>query len=69
MTRTTRQQREALWRLFCRQYDTSYEPRRMLLRRYRAFRRTVLPEIGGPAIMVRWASMWIGIEPDGYAHS
>lgn len=34
---------------------------------YREFRRTVQ---GGPGcIMVKWAGMWLGIEPDGYTHS
>ena len=36
---------------------------------YRQLRRTVRPELYGSAVIVRWAGMWIGIEPDGYAHS
>lgn len=34
---------------------------------YRAFRRTVQP--GPGCIMVPFAGMWLGIEPDGYTHS
>ena len=34
---------------------------------YRQFRRTVHP--GPDCIMVPWAGMWLGIEPDGYTHS
>jgi hypothetical protein len=34
---------------------------------YRAFRRTVQP--GPGCIMVQFAGMWLGIEPDGYTHS
>jgi len=36
---------------------------------YLAFRRSVVPELYGKAIMVKANSMWIGVEPDGYAHS
>ena len=34
---------------------------------YRDFRKTVLP--GPDCVMVRWGSMWLGIEADGYTHS
>lgn len=34
------------------------------------FRRKAAPIFGGGgAVVVPWASMWIAIEPDGYAHS
>ena len=36
---------------------------------YRAFRKTVQPEVCGPAIMVPWCGMWIGKERDGHTHS
>lgn len=36
---------------------------------YKAFRQSVQPEICGPAVMVLWGHMWLGIEPDGYTHS
>lgn len=34
---------------------------------YRAFRRTVQP--GPGCVLVPFAGMWLGIEPDGYTHS
>lgn len=64
MVKTTRQQREALARVFARIYwpdnptkDSSYLK----------FRRGVQP--GPGCIMVQFAGMWLGIEPDGYTHS
>lgn len=35
---------------------------------YCEFRKSIQPGSGG-AVMVRWAGMWLGIEPDGYIHS
>lgn len=74
MTPTTRQQREALARVFDRSYDdNATQPpihpvnRRRWLQGYRAFRKTVHP--GPGCIMVPWCGMWLGIEPDGYTHS
>lgn len=61
----TREQREALKRIYDRgpimhgPYEISY----------REFRRKVTPEICGPAVLVKWAGMWLGIEKDGYIHS
>ena len=26
-------------------------------------------EICGPAIMIEWCGMWVGVEPDGYMHT
>jgi hypothetical protein len=34
---------------------------------YRAFRRLVQP--GWGCVMLPFAGMWLGIEPDGYTHS
>ena len=34
---------------------------------YREFRAGVIPCLG--YVMVQWADMWLGIEPDGYTHS
>lgn len=59
----TRQQREALKRVYDRDTDTPLK----VMRTYRQFRSTVLP--GPGCIMVRWNVMWLGIEPDGYTHS
>lgn len=68
---TTRAQREALWRLFCRDYDPSYESGTILLRRYRAFRRKFrFAGLGSDRYLFGqlWG-MWLGIERDGYTHS
>lgn len=70
MIKTTRQQREALLRVYRR---TMAETRHRMTQQqymqfsYRAFRRTVQP--GPGCIMVPFAGMWLGIEPDGYTHS
>ena len=53
----TKQQRQALKRVWLRTEGTSYL----------AFRRTVQP--GWGCSMVPFAGMWLGIEPDGYTHS
>lgn len=68
---TTRKQREAMWRLFRRDYDTSYESRRQQLRRYRKFRRTVkwCGTRTDRYLGVRLWGMFIGIERDGYTHT
>lgn len=63
MIKTTRAQREALFRVFQRDYPT-LAPKSVS---YRTFRKTVLP--GPGCIMIHWAGMWLGIEPDGYTHS
>jgi hypothetical protein len=69
---TTRAQREALRRLFLRDYDTSYEPPAEALRAYRAFRRARV-SWGGVAgdryLVVRLWGMYIGIESDGHTHT
>jgi len=65
MVRTTRAQREALKRVFMRVVHAqkpSATPAR-----YRDFRRKVEP--GPGCIMIPYAGMWLGIEPDGYTHS
>ncbi len=60
MVKTNRAQREALLRVY--QRDWAGRPAT-----YRAFRRTVQP--GPGCILVPFAGMWLGIEPDGYTHS
>lgn len=55
----TRQQREALYRVYNRGGNCATS--------YRDFRKTVQP--GPGCIMLPWAGMWLGIEPDGYTHS
>lgn len=59
--KTTRLQRESLRKVFLRTTDKPD------LKLYRAFRRTVQP--GWGCVMVPFAGMWLGIEPDGYTHS
>lgn len=85
MVKTTRKQREALFRVFQRDFPgwlspgwrTEHRPCpncgwhgdkvRVPTLQWRAFRRRVH---GGPGyIMVQWAEMWLGIEPDGHTHS
>lgn len=53
----TKAQRQALKRVFLRTEGLSYL----------AFRRTVVR--GWGCIMVPFAGMWLGIEPDGHTHS
>ena len=65
MVKTTRAQRESLRRIHQRIVDaqkpsTSPMP-------YRRFRAYVRP--GPGCIMVPFAGMWLGIEPDGNTHS
>lgn len=54
----TRQQREALKRIWQRGADN---------RTYREIRRAV--HYGRDCLMLQWAGMWLGIERDGYTHS
>ncbi len=68
----TRQQREALKRVFDRgNHPATGSPKGQAWQgTYREFRRTVQPEIGGfGAVMVPWCGMWLGIETDGHTHS
>ena len=58
MIATTREQREALKRIWMRGTDE---------RTYRQLRRDVVG--GNDCLMLRWAGMWLGIERDGYTHS
>jgi len=59
----TPQQRHALLRVYQRAL-TADTPTTLT---YLQFRRQVQP--GPGCIMVPWAGMWLGIEPDGYTHS
>lgn len=76
MVKTNRPQREALARLHRRMVSDAMQnvtpnPGGVSIipdvPTYREFRATVQP--GPGCIMVRYASMWVGVEPDGYAHS
>jgi hypothetical protein len=55
---TTREQREALKRIWMRGTDQ---------RTYKQLRRDVIG--GHDCLMLHWAGMWLGIERDGYTHS
>jgi len=55
----TRKQREALWKLY---------QRTDMLKTYLQFRRTA-HQTHMDCVMVPWCGMFVGIEPDGYAHS
>ena len=65
MTRTTRAQRETLFRLWKRATDGAPHPAT-----YREFRETAQPVFfGDGAICVPWLGMFVCIEPDGYSHT
>ena len=79
MVKTTRAQREALFRIFQRDFPNWVSPFKrkqnggLIVRvpsiQYRNFRARVQPFFGDTCIMVPWAGMWLGIETDGYVHS
>lgn len=61
MTKTTRQQRLAIKRLYDRATTRGD---------YRSFRAQVQPTFGlDGAIVIPWCGMWVCIETDGYAHT
>lgn len=65
MVKTTRAQRESLWKLYNRALNSDHPETRS----YKEFRKTVEAGFLGEYIMVPWAGMVIGIEKDGYTHS
>lgn len=65
MVKLTKEQRKALKRVWLRVVDSTAPSKSEIS--YREFRKTVQP--GPGCIMVRFSSMWLGIEPDGYTHS
>jgi hypothetical protein len=81
MIRTTRAQREALFRVFQRDFPNWVSPgkRRSHVTneivpvdtiQWRKFRAKAHPCFDGSGcIMLPWAGMWLGIETDGYTHS
>ena len=66
MTVLTRQQREALYRVYIRPVDGTT---RTGLRGYRSFRRMAAYDGLMGCVMIHWGGMWLGIEPDGHTHS
>jgi hypothetical protein len=79
MVRTTRKQREALFRVFRRDFPSWVSPgKREALTgnviavptiQWRRFRKEVKPCFGDVCVMIYWQGMWLGIEPDGHTHS
>lgn len=70
MITTTKAQRQSLLRVYrrtCEETRGRMTAPQYLAFTYRAFRRTVQP--GPGCVMVPFAGMWLGIEPDGYTHS
>jgi hypothetical protein len=60
--RITKAQTRALFRV----YSRSERPDESFL----SFRRKASPMLcGDGALVIRWAGMWLAIEPDGYCHS
>jgi hypothetical protein len=77
MIRTTRKQREALFRIFRRDFPNWVTPFSRMSHvtnevvrvpsiQYRRFRKSVQPALGDTCVMVQRWGMWIGIEQDGY---
>jgi hypothetical protein len=58
----TREQREALKRVYTREWNDKPAS-------YLAFRRTAQSSPLMNCVMVPFAGMWLGIETDGYTHS
>ena len=81
MVRTTRKQREALFRVFRRDFPGWISPGKRHAHnstdvvkvptiQWRRFRAKVQPYFDSSGcIMLEWKGMWLGIEPDGYTHS
>ena len=77
----TRKQREALFKVFQRDFPSWITPfkryrsgmqlgtDRVPSIQYRRFRKLVQPAFGGECVMLPWHGMWLGIERDGYTHS
>lgn len=80
MVKTTRAQREALFRVFQRDFPNWVSPGKRRTHatnevvkvptiQWRKFRAKVQPFFGDSCIMIPYAGMWLGIETDGYTHS
>ena len=81
MIRTTRLQREALFRVFQRDFPNWVSPGKrrehstgnivaVPTTQWRKFRARAQPLFDNSGcIMIHWAGMWLGIERDGYTHS
>jgi len=60
MAKLTKAQQRSLKKKF-EQQDT--------VKSYLTFRRTVAQMIAEDTVVVKWRSMWVAIEPDGYCHT
>jgi hypothetical protein len=80
MIKTTRAQREALFKVFQREFPSWISPNRrrrsdtgeivpVPTTQYRKFLAKRQPFFGGDCVMIPYAGMWLGIEKDGYTHS
>jgi hypothetical protein len=79
MVKTTRKQREALFRIFQRDFPGWITPTTRCdgtdivpvpTIQWRRFRKQVQPYYDGSGcVMLPWKNMWLGIETDGYCHS
>lgn len=79
MVKTTRAQREALFRVFQRDFPSWVTPYtrasgstivKVPSFQWRKFRRSVQAYFDkSGCVMVPWQGMWLGIETDGYTHS
>ena len=65
MVKLTRDQREAIWKIFLRSNDGMMIEYPLIA--YKEFRKMVQP--GPGCVMIKWCGMWLGIEPNGYTHS
>lgn len=68
MRTTTRAQREAVFKVFCRDNPDATLKTPATRAAYRAFRRGFRRYTGG-YIGGMWKGMFLGIETDGYTHS
>ena len=63
----TKDQQKALAKLVNRDRETQAGFGGWTWKNYRDARRKV--SLGPGCVMIEWAGMWVGIEPDGYTHT
>ena len=61
MVKITAEQRKSIHALFLRNPDGANS--------YKELRQRAVPELCGPAVMLPWCGMWVGIEKDGHRHT
>jgi hypothetical protein len=62
MKKLTKEQQQALKRVYDRGADTNPPT-------YLQFRRQAVMMAYDDCVLIQWAGMWLGIEPNGYTHS